>query len=304
MKKLDYQQFEEKIVEGIQQRYSGCEVNVRNVKKNNGIKLRGLSIREPKDVISPTIYLEDYYHDMEKDSDIDDIISEICKVYEHHKVTESVDGILLGIQDLVTVMDRIYYLVINKDKNGELLSEVPHREILDLAVVYRISINMGDSICGSALVNNDMIDHWGITEAELFGIALKNTPLLLGCELKNMIDLLLEIYKRQNQSELLSLNANEEPNMYVVSNREKNYGAGVIFLNDEFREEVRRKLRSDFVAIPSSIHETIVIPYTDELDRNTLVSMVNEVNKTEVQSTEVLSNNIYYCDETGVRIWS
>ena len=42
----------------------------------------------------------------------------------------------------------------------------------------------------------------------------------------------------------------------------------------------------------------------EELDRNTLFSLVNEVNRTEVQSTEVLSDNIYFCDENGIRIWS
>ncbi len=301
---MDYQQFEEKLVEGIQQRYSGCEVSVRSVNKNNGIKLRGLSIREQGDVISPTIYLEDYYRGMENDSDMDDIISEICRVYEHHKCPESADDILFGIRDLGLVTDRIYYTVINKERNDELLSEIPHRDILDLAVVYRLSINMGDSICGSALVNNGMLDHWDITEDELFSIASKNTPIMLGCEMKNMLELLLEIYKRQDNYKLISLLANQEPYMYVVSNREKSYGAGVIFLNDDFRAEVRRKLRSDFVVIPSSIHETIVIPYTEELDRNTLFSLVNEVNRTEVQSTEVLSDNIYFCDENGIRIWS
>ena len=146
--------------------------------------------------------------------------------------------------------------------------------------------------------------HWDITEDELFSIAFKNTPIMLGCELKNMLELLLEIYKRQDNYKLISLLANQEPYMYVVSNREKCNGAGVIFLNDDFRAEVRRKLRSDFVVIPSSIHETIVIPYTEELDRNTLVSLVNEVNNsTEVQKTEVLSENIYFADENGIRIW-
>lgn len=301
---MDYQQFEKKVLEGVQQRYSGCEVSVRSVYKNNNIKFRGLYIREPEVMISPTIYLEDYFCGMKNDSDIEDIISEICRVYEHHKCTELADVILFSIRDLVTATDRIYYTVINKDRNSELLSEIPHREILDLAVVCRMSINMGDSISGSALVNNNMIDSWGITEDELFSMASKNTPVMLGCEMKNMLELLFEIYRRQDNYKLISLLANQEPYMYVVSNREKSYGAGVIFLNDDFREEVRRKLRSDFVVIPSSIHETIVIPYTEELNRNTLISLVNEVNRTEVQSTEVLSDNIYLCDENGIRIWS
>ena len=301
---MDYQQFEEKIIEGIQQRYSGCEVSVRSINKNNGIKLRGLYIKEPEDVISPTIYLEDYYHGIGNDGDMDDIISKICRVYEHHKCPESADEVLFGIRDLVSVTDRIYYTVINKERNYELLSEIPHRDILDLAVVYRLSINMGDSICGSAIVNNGMLDHWGITEDELFSIASKNTPIMLGCELKNMLELLLEIYKRQDNYKLISLLANQEPYMYVVSNREKCNGAGVIFLNDDFREEVRRKLRANIVIIPSSVHETIVIPYNDELDKESLLYMVHEVNRTEVQSTEVLSDNIYLCDENGIRIWS
>lgn len=65
----------------------------------------------------------------------------------------------------------------------------------------------------------------------------------------------------------------------MASNREKCYGAGVIFHNEEFRANVRRKLQSNFVIIPSSIHETITIPCIHELDRETLLNLVHEVKR-------------------------
>jgi hypothetical protein len=106
---LDYRQFEKKVVEEVQQRYSECEIIVRSINKNNGIKLRGLCIKEPEDVISPTIYLEDFYHSLKGDSNIDEVISEICRLYERHKRPEATDEIMCNIRDWETMADRIYY---------------------------------------------------------------------------------------------------------------------------------------------------------------------------------------------------
>ncbi len=41
---MDYQQFEEIVLERLQQKYPEYEISIRDVTKNNGVTLRGLSI--------------------------------------------------------------------------------------------------------------------------------------------------------------------------------------------------------------------------------------------------------------------
>ena len=300
---MDYQQFQDELLGELHQRYPEYEISIRDVTKNNGVTLRGLSIREPEEVISPTIYLEGYYQELKNGDSIGEIISEICRMYEKHKSSASAEDIIINIRDWDSVTERIYYTVVNKQQNEALLADIPYREMLDLAVVYRISISMGDNISGSALVRNEMMQYWGIDEDVLYKVAKENTPKMLGCELRNMWELMYEIYKRQDKAELLSSLEELESYMYVVSNSEKSYGAGVLFLNDDFRASVYERLHGDFIIIPSSIHETICIPYADSLDRDSILWMLHEVNRENVSPTEVLSENLYYGDENGIHIW-
>ena len=50
---------------------------------------------------------------------------------------------------------------------------------------------------------------------------------------------------------------------------------------------------SSFYIIPSSIHELILIPITEETNKENLKNMIVEVNATQISDEEVLSNNLY-----------
>ena len=192
--------------------------------------------------------------------------------------------------------------MINRDKNSDLLKEIPYREILDLAIVYKIHINMIDCSTGSIQVKNEFLRMWGIQEETLYQLAMKNTEKIFGTCLRNMNELLIEMCKGKVPDYLLP--ALEEDNlMYVSTNQEKNYGASVIFVDENFRKSVQEKL-GDFVIIPSSIHETIIIPFADSMDVNELRRMVSQVNDSELNPTDVLSNNVYICKENIIQIWN
>ena len=56
------------------------------------------------------------------------------------------------ISDFASIQNMIYPVVINKKRNSRLLSECPHRQLFDLAVVYRIHIDFMDDTVASVLV--------------------------------------------------------------------------------------------------------------------------------------------------------
>ena len=83
------------------------------------------------------------------------------------------------------------------------------------------------------------------------------------------------------------------PKMFVAGNHHKNYGAAVI-LYEDFLEQFAKKINSDFYILPSSIHEVILIPVgNDEEEVSHLKRMVFEVNHTELEEEEILSDSIY-----------
>jgi hypothetical protein len=73
-------------------------------------------------------------------------------------------------------------------------------------------------------------------------------------------------------------------------------GAGVIFYPNMLKE-LADYHESDLFIIPSSVHETLIIPDTNMImDIESLRDMICEVNRTAVADEEILSDNLYVYD--------
>ena len=54
--------------------------------------------------------------------------------------------------------------------------------------------------------------------------------------------------------------------------------------------------------MPSSLHEVIVIPYSEEISPEYLNSMIREVNNTQVEDIEILGDRAMFFDGYGISI--
>ena len=72
-------------------------------------------------------------------------------------------------------------------------------------------------------------------------------------------------------------------------------GAGIIGYPG-FMEMASEKLGGDFFLLPSSVHEVLLIPDDGKTDYRNLESMVREVNATQVELKDQLSDNVYHYD--------
>ena len=79
----------------------------------------------------------------------------------------------------------------------------------------------------------------------------------------------------------------------IVTNKDKLFGAGMIFINDVFKEISETK-QADLYILPSSVHEVLVLPAYEAEDVEFLIDLVKTVNIQEVAPEERLSDNIYY----------
>lgn len=292
---MEFQQFKDVVVEGLKKIYPNATVSLASVKKNNGIELDGVVIREEGQNISPNIYLQNWFSMAASGEDIDVVINRISRCYEEHKVASVADEFISSISDYSAVGNRIYCILINAEKNQELLKECPHRKMLDLAIVYRINVEMFDGTVGSILIRNEMMKMWKVTEQEIYSAAENNTKSLFESTIQNINEVLIEMMHGRgcSDSELMDAiyNFDIENHMLVVTNRYKTNGAGVIFLDKEVQENVSEIMGGDFVIIPSSIHETIC---TDMGDIDAIKAMVQDVNSTQVSAEEVLSDSVYF----------
>ena len=63
-------------------------------------------------------------------------------------------------------------------------------------------------------------------------------------------------------------------------------------------DEIGEKLGSNIFVLPSSLHETIVVPDDGNMDFKALLAMVTEINATEVDTRDKLTDQVYHYDVT------
>lgn len=123
---------------------SNCHIRINDVKKNNGIVLKGITIVEDNNNLSPTIYLNDYYNAyISGETTFANVINDVMGTYHKNKVNQNVD--MRYLLDYEKVKQRIVYKLINTEKNKELLDDIPHIEYLDLAIVFQCLVAQEDT---------------------------------------------------------------------------------------------------------------------------------------------------------------
>ena len=293
-------EFAEMVKKELIKMVSGCDVMINDVTKNNGVMLKGITIRKAGEHISPQIYLNDFYREYRNGRELKNICVQIQDIYDREKNNTINNMHLPQITDFETIKDHIVFRIVNKERNQVQLQDMPYREFLDLAIIYCIALNMNNGD-GTVKISNDFLNRWGVDEQTLYEIALKNTPLYSEGVIAPMATIVSELLKETN----LLDDENEEADidweeigcmMYVATNSKKIHGAAVILYPGLLQEASERLGYSSLYLLPSSVHEFIILKADKATEPSELVQMVRDINSTEVQPEEVLSDNVYFYD--------
>lgn len=287
---MEYKDFVEYIKENaVYIAGEGGKITINHVIKNNGHEMDGLVIMEKGRDIAPTIYLDSFYKMYTQGENIKNIIRQIEIIYRENRDNITFDVNILKNFD--TIQDKIVYKVVNYKSNEKLLSQVPHKRILDLAVVFYCLLDNGDGKSATALIYNNNLKNWNVTIDDVYKAALKNTPDLLHCRISSMSALFDKCGVNVDGKEV-DLKDYVPSDMYVLTNETKINGAACI-LYDNVLYDFAQKLGKDLYILPSSIHEVILLPKLPIFEKNELVNMVREVNTEGVAADEILSDNVY-----------
>ena len=289
---MNMDKFLEQVKDLLQAAFPEAEVELRNVTKNNGLILHGVCIRENERTISPTIYLDSFYEDLDDvyDGKIEDVVNTVIDLYEDRKDVQISTGFFT---DYEQVKQMLGIKLINKDQNEELLKSSPHYVYGDLAAVFIVCIpQLEDGSRGTILIRNDNLKLWeGVDKSMLLKDALdcmRKTPPVI----KTIADALRGFMGDQYFEDMPD--AANMIQMYVLTNQESNYGASQILLHENLDEIAERLGESRMYVIPSSVHEVLVVPVTGECIE--IANMIREVNDTVVSREEILSYNLYLYD--------
>lgn len=188
--------------------------------------------------------------------------------------------------------------MIHRGKNEKLLNDIPYVPWMDLAIVVFVLLEVSPYGTATVLVRKEHLEIWGLTEAQLFDEAKKNTPILLPYQFCPMRKSLREIcpYAVDEGEE-------EEESLYVLSNKLRSFGAKQVC---SMRGSLRRWGRSwerIITFFRAKIHEVIVVPESKSPVKQDLEEMVREINETQVEEEEVLSDRVYYFSRKENRLF-
>ena len=89
---------------------------------------------------------------------------------------------------------------------------------------------------------------------------------------------------------------NIAPFIYLDRYYEQYQNGAASVLDKDTMETISEMLGGDFVVIPSSIHEVIILPMDDNVDKDELEGIIREVNTGQVAPEERLSYHAYQYD--------
>lgn len=283
---MDYKQFvsavEVKVKQSVEE---GMSVFIHTTVKNNGRERVGITVAEQGINISPTIYLEEYYEQFQKNKSMDSIVKNILELYHEVKFEHSWETD--SVQDYEQAKQKVVYKLINAEANEHLLKETPHMPYLDLAIVFYVLVDVNRAGTATILITNDMMKMWGTDCKKLYAEAQKNTKKLLPAEFQTMRTVIGEILGEEVEE------SEEDDCMYVLTNDIRSFGAACI-LYENMLADIGNQLDENYYVLPSSVHEVIIIPESKSPNRIDLEDMIAEINETQVEEEEVLSDCAYY----------
>jgi len=288
VRSMEMGEFAERVSKGVTAKAGGAlDVRVTENPKNNGATRTAITMMGPGGGLS--IYLDRYYEGYEDGvMDIDGIAGEVyTQLMEHKDDLKGVD--IAGISKWEMVEGHIYARLVNAGMNREALAGMPHRQFLDLAVSYYVEMDgiaRGDSTAGF-LIKNGHMEAWGQDEGGLYQAARSNMRLSGGPVFEDMDKVLQE-----------QLQGGPPPaglpglDMYILTNQRKLFGAAEI-LDGGTLKWIGDKLGGDYVVLPSSVHETLILPSDGRVPYRELADIVWEVNRAQVIMEERLSDHVY-----------
>ncbi len=232
-----------------------------------------------------------------------EIISRILHVYEQNADVSFANGNVEELADFNNLRDKVAYRLIHRESNQKLLKEIPYVEFLDLAIVFYLILEESKHGQMTALIYNSHMASWRTTIEELYQLAKKNTPELLPAQIKTMKEVLTGILSENMKESLCNIGGDDDEiidellgedqvPLYILSNKRQMNGACCI-LYESCLERFAAEQGADLLILPSSIHETLLMPEQEGTSYQELSAMVNEINQSEVLEEDRLSNQIY-----------
>ena len=262
--------------------YQAANVRIEKVLKDGDQLWTGLIVQLPGETNYPRIYIDQEFSQYLAGKEFHDVLKDVAKQRLEAAPPENLIGRAKEItSDPDTMRGLLTYRLVNAENNQTILEGRPHTDMGEMALIYQVEMGQGARIP----VDFKLQEKLGLSTEEMLQVAEKNSPELLPVKI-------------QTVGEALGFPGNHPEDMLVVSNAELSDGATAIFYPG-VAETLRDRLEGDFLVLPSSVHEVLVIPEQNNRDLEGLEAMVRSINKMGVLPQDKLADHVLKLSRDG-----
>lgn len=295
----------EQIKEYLPPEYESVTCSVKEQNKTNSVLQVGIQVDKPGHAASPIVYMESFYNEVRSGEPMDKIMRNIAEV-----IQDALDGPALDqsirIEEFESVKDYLSVMVVNTAENRKLLEQVPHKEVADLSLLCYADLPVDQGSYNATFkITEQMLQKWNVDREELFQIASgniipANTPVLQNLE-EVTRQILIGGAPPENLLKKELDFSNQEEILLVLTNEKKNFGAAMMF-EPQVMDKLSQSFPEGFYILPSSLHEVLILPDRGGISPKELGAMVREVNQSQVEKMEQLSDRVYRYDKEKQKI--
>lgn len=297
--KMSYEEFVARVVKELRpylpSALNDIALKSMSVPLNNNVYRQGIQLLPKKKGKFATdkkmsLDLQSFYQSYQSDTSMETVLNMIAQ--EITGICEG--GIYASLQEKPYdwIKEHLLVEVCNMEMNRSQLLQMPHETREDLALRYLLWTNNNGSR-HLTRITNAQLNQWGITQETLRRDAWDNMKKIFPPIVRSMSEILMEMTEEENDK-MVTVDMGESI-LYVLTNTDKYYGASYMF-DEELMSNIAERFEDDLVILPSSIHEILFLPRQNAINIGELISIVMEVNYSQVQPEEVLSNSVYVYD--------
>ena len=294
---MDFETFKEELAKSVKENLDArngenTSVEINTVQKANET-YETVTVRPEGSNVGVNISATRAYEEYENGRDFDLIVKQVADAADK-AIKGRPDFDLAAIGDYDQMKQNLSMEVVSAERNAEFLENVPHKNMEDMAIVYRFVLDSSEDGRSSILVTNKMLESYGITAEQLHKDAMEIAPEVRPAVIQGMSEVMAEMLGVE-QAEMMGLVPSPDEPIFVATVPDKTQGASVLAYQD-FMDQAAEKLGGDFFILPSSIHEILLVKDDGNFDRAALENMVREVNATQVAPEDKLTDNVYHYD--------
>jgi hypothetical protein len=278
--------------------FAESQIFVEEKVKENGSKISALLIRRQEETLVPCIPLEEVYCEYMEGNTLEACVRKIADLRIQHDNLECLSD-LSYVKDYGAVKERLMIRLCDPELNREWLADRIYTLQGDFVAVYYVAIHEEEEKTFSMPVSKQLLEEWKVSVKQLHEDVLLSENGRQAC-LFEMDDLICSLMADNgNVRNLLDGKTQWHPKtvetpVLCLTNSSMRNGASMI-LQEELMEQIGEIIGSDFYVLTSSIHETLLVPLGG-MDVSELSQLVKEVNETQVELCDRLSDKVQYYD--------